>query len=303
MKFALSTHWNAARHTTGETLVEEAIKLGVDQIELGYNLHPHLVPGIKKMVSEAAIQVISVHNFCPVPPTAGAGDPELYTLASSDKSTRDAAIYYTTKTIHFAAELGGKIVVIHCGNVEMKNYTKRLIKLYKSGKRFSNMYEKIKFDLLLTREKKVKDQLNYLLVGLSQLKPILLETGIRLGLENLPFYEGIPTDSECQILIKKLGADCFCYWHDIGHGQIKENLGLANQQASLQTLFSFLGGMHIHDVASGIHDHLMPPMGSVDFVSFKKFAKADLIKVLEPSSGLTFNQVRQGLAIIKNQWE
>ena len=303
MKFALSTHWNSRRHTTGEALVEEVITLGFDQIEMGYNLQTYLVPGIKKMVDERAIKVTSVHNFCPVPPAAPEGHPEVYTLASSSKGIRDAAVRYTARTIRFAAEVGARIVIIHCGNVEMKNYTKKLIQLYKTGKRLSNLYEKTKFDLLLIREKKVKVHLNHLVNGLNQLKPVLLDTGIRLGLENLPSWEGIPTEPECHSLLKELGKDCFCYWHDIGHSQIKESLGLVNQLKSLQALAPFLGGMHIHDVASGINDHLMPPMGSVDFSRLQKFAQANIIRVLEPSPKLTFCQVARGLAILKDQWQ
>ena len=302
MKFSLSTHWNARRHTSGEALVEEVINLGIDRIELSYNLQSHLVPGIRKMIDEHVIEVTSVHNFCPVLPAAPAGHPEVYTLASSSKTIREAAVYHTAKTIRFAAEVGATVVIIHCGNVEMKNYTKKLVQLYRTGKRLSNVYEKTKFDLLQTREKKVAFHLGHLIDGLNRLKPVLSDAGIRLGLENLPSWEAIPTELECRSLIKKLGTDCFCYWHDIGHGQIKENLGLVSQLKSLETLSPFLGGMHIHDVASGVHDHIMPPMGSVDFPSLKKFAGADILRVLEPSPRITTSQVKQGLAILKEQW-
>ena len=302
MKFSLSTHWNANRHTAGERLVEEVINLGFSQIELGYDLRSELVPGVKKMVNERAIKITSVHNFCPVPAIAPKGHPELYTLTSSCKETREAAILYTAKTIRFAAELGAKFVVIHCGNVEMKNYTKKLIKLYENGKRFSNLYERTKFDLLLIRGKKVIYHLNQLVSSVNRLKPVLRETGVRLGLENLPSFEAIPNDSECQWLIKKLGAEYVCYWHDIGHGQIRENLGLANHLRSLETLFSFLAGMHVHDVASDIYDHLMPPMGKINFSKLRRFAEKDIIRVLEPSPKLSSRKVKKGLAVLTEQW-
>ena len=303
MKLSLSTHWNAGRHTMGEALIEEVIDLGIDQVELGYNLRPELVPGLKKMVSEKAINIMSVHNFCPVPVAAPAGHPELYTLASSNENTREAAIYHTTKTIRFAADMGAKFVVLHCGNVEMKNYTKKLLKLYENGKRFSNLYEKTKFELVVIREKKIAFHLNHLVRGLERLLPVLRETGVRLGLENLPSYESIPNQDECQWIMKKFGSEYLCYWHDIGHGQIRENLGLANHLNSLEMLFPFLGGIHIHDVASGIYDHLMPPMGTVPFFKLKKFAHDGVVKVLEPSPKLSFHQLQQGIAIIQEQWK
>ena len=73
MIFALSTRWNASRHTAGEALAEEILRLGIDHLELGYDLGVFLLPGIRSMVASGAIRVDSLHNYCPVPASARVG--------------------------------------------------------------------------------------------------------------------------------------------------------------------------------------------------------------------------------------
>ena len=63
----LSTRWNAGRHLSGEAMLEEILALGLQQVELGYDLRLELVPGVKAMIASGAVKVRSVHNFCPVP--------------------------------------------------------------------------------------------------------------------------------------------------------------------------------------------------------------------------------------------
>ena len=206
-----------------------------------------------------------------MPGIVSEGHPEIFTLASEDKRVREAAVKYTTKTIYFAAEMGAKLVVLHCGNVDMKHETRKLLEMCQRGKRLSNSYEKAKLNVMLKREKRVKNHLIHLQDGLEMLTPVLARTGIRLGLENLPSWESIPTEIECIRLIENIGRDYLCYWHDIGHAQIKENLGFHNHLGSLSKLQPYLGGMHIHDVVAPAQDHLIPSMGNVDFNAFRQF--------------------------------
>ena len=58
MEFALSTHWNAARHARGEDLIEEILGLGFTHVELGYDLRMELVEGVKAMVARQAVKTI-----------------------------------------------------------------------------------------------------------------------------------------------------------------------------------------------------------------------------------------------------
>ncbi len=237
-----------------------------------------------------------------MPAIAPRGHPELFTLASSDWRVRQSALTYTAQTIRFAGEFGAKVVIIHCGNVEMRGMSHKLRKLCDNGQRYSNRFERAKMKLVTKREKVVAPQLDNLVAGLERLVPVLEETGIRLGLENLPTWEAIPTETECIRILDKLGTEHFCYWHDIGHGQIRENLGFINHVTELRRLQPYLGGMHVHDVTAITCDHQMPPAGNVDFRALRAFAAGDMLRVLEPSPRLAAVDVARGLQVLREQW-
>jgi sugar phosphate isomerase/epimerase len=148
MFFSLSTRWNASRHTSGEAMIEDILGLGVSHVELGYDLSVVLVPGVRRMVNEKAVSVDSVHAFCPVPIGAPYGHPELFTLCSRDRRVRAAAVSHLTRTLEFTGEVGAGVVVLHAGNVKMRNMTHRLAALCQAGKQSSTRYEKIKDKLM-----------------------------------------------------------------------------------------------------------------------------------------------------------
>ncbi len=302
MEFSISTRWNSNRHSSAKAMIDEILELGLNQVELGYTFPADFAVDIKKMVHDGQINVSSVHNYCPVPAIAGQGHPELFTFSDSDQRTRDAALIHTSNTIRFAAEVNATVVVVHCGNVEMKNLTEKLVSLCHKKQRLSNSFEKIKHSLFEQRRKKVVNQLTYLYDAIDKLIPLLAETGIRLGLENLPTWEAIPTEVECHRLIEDFGSKYLCYWHDIGHAQIRENLGFINHHRVLESMSSVLGGFHVHDVKSPATDHLLPPMGDIDFSNLARFAAMDILRVLEPSSRISGNKIKSAVDYLNRIW-
>jgi sugar phosphate isomerase/epimerase len=303
MIFGLTTRWNASRHTSGEKMVEEILSLGLDHLELGYDLRMDLVPGLHKMVREGTVKVDSVHNFCPVPIGAPRGHPELFTLASADRKIREGAVHHTLNTIRFAADVGAKVVIVHAGNVEMSSLSADLRELCEKGEQFSARYDKIKLRLQLTREKKVLKQLDYLRQGIEQLIPAIAESRVQLALENLPTWEAIPSELEMEDLCRRYAPQGLRYWHDIGHSQIRQNLGFINQERWIERLQPYMAGMHIHDVVAPTMDHLLPPHGQVDFTALKKFAKGDIIRVIEPASQTSGEAIVEALRFLRQAWE
>ena len=303
MEYGLTTHWNASRHTTGEAMIAEILELGFRRVELGYDLRIDLVPGVLKMVADHAVQVDSLHNYCPVPVGAPKGHPELYTFTSSDARVREAAVHHTTKTIRFAAEAGAKVVIAHAGSVDMKRLSWDLHALVEKGQQFSPLYEKTKLKLQIQREKKAKKHLDYLAQCIELLIPVLDETGVTLALENLPTWEAVPTELEMESLCRQYGPKHLRYWHDMGHAQIRQNLGFINQERWLERLSPYLAGMHIHDVAGSLADHVMPPAGNSDFGRLKRFAMMDILRVIEPTPNAPKEQIVEGLKYIRQVWE
>ena len=303
MHIALSTRWNAHRHQDGEAMITEILEMGFDRVELGYDVRVDLVPGVLKMVEQKAVTVGTVHNFCPVPMGAPKGHPELFTFASKDSRIREQAIRHTQRTIEFAREVGADTVVSHSGNVDMPRMTYDLIDLIQRGETFSPKYEKLKLKLQLKREKKAPKQLKFLRDSLDKLLPSLQEGGVVLALENLPTWEAFPTEHEILELLQIYAPQGLRYWHDIGHGQIRQNIGMIYLPRWLERLLPFMAGMHVHDVAPVARDHVMPPRGGmVDFDMYAPFAQQMAHRVIEPSPSTPREDIVDALEYLNTTW-
>lgn len=303
MEFALTTRWNASRHTTGEAMIEEILDLGITRLELGYDTRVDLLPGIEAMREQGAVAIDSVHNYCPVPMGVPRGHPELWTFADLDKRGHEMAVQHTLRTLEFAAGIGAGIVVIHCGYVHHKRVSSRdLMELIRLNQQNSPRYEKAFMKFLKERDKRSSKHFDQVCRALDTLLPEAENLEVRMGLENLPTLEAVPNEGEMDLLLRRYPSPSLKYWHDLGHGQIRENLGFINHGRWLEKLAPALGGMHIHDVARRLQDHVMPPDGERGLERFKPFAELDIPLVLEPASRATPEEVASGLAWVKHWW-
>ena len=299
---SISTRWNASRHASGEAMLEEILALGLGIAELGYDLRAELIPGVKAMVAARAIRIDSVHNFCPVPVGAPRPHPELYTPASTDRREREYAVTHISRTLRFAAEVGARVVVCHSGNVDMPKHSFDLVRMAAHGEQFGEPYENLKLKAQITRDKKAPKQIDYLSESLEKPIPVVKETGVKLALENLPTWEAIPSELESEKLMKRFHADGIRLWWDIGHAQIRENLGFINASRWLRRLAPHIAGMHIHDVVPPGQDHLMPPRGKVDFPALAEVARTDMVRVLEPAPDTETAQIVRAIEYLRATW-
>ncbi|NLG34662.1 MAG: sugar phosphate isomerase/epimerase [Lentisphaerae bacterium] len=298
----LSTRWNAGRHVSGEAMLEEILGLGLDRVELGYDLRAELIPGVKAMIRSGAVHVGSVHNFCPVPVGAPRPHPELYTPASLDRREREYAVIHITRTLRFAAEVGAPVVVCHSGNVDMPGYSFDLLRLAARNEQFTEAFESLKLKAQIQRDKKAPRQIDALSECLETLVPVLRETGVELALENLPTWEAIPSELEAEQLMRRFPGTGIRLWWDIGHAQIRENLGFINASRWLRRLTPHIAGMHIHDVEPPGQDHLMPPRGKVDFPALADFGRMDKVRVLEPAPDTPPEHIVRAVGYLRETW-
>ena len=299
---SISTRWNASRHHVGETMIEEILALGLGCVELGYDLRSELIPGVKAMVESHAIRVKSVHNFCPIPVGAPRPHPELYTPASPDRREREFAVVHISKTLRFAAEMGARVVVCHSGNVDVPKYSFDLLRMASHNEQFSEAYEALKLKAQIARDKKAPRQIDYLSESLEALVPVIQETGVHLALENLPTWEAIPSELESEQLMKRFHSSGIRLWWDIGHAQIRENLGFINSSRWVHRLAPHIAGLHIHDVAPPGQDHIMPPRGKVDFKALSDLAKMDMVRVLEPAPDTDPQHIVRAMEFLRETW-
>ena len=131
------------------------------------------------------------------------------------------------------------------------------------------------------------------------LKPIVeyaAEKNIRLGVEGRRGYEEIPSERELPALLDELNSPQLGYWHDIGHIQIKENLGFLNHEEWLRAIGPRTFGCHVQDCIWPAQDHQPPFAGDVDLEKLVPLLPANCLFVWEMSPRKTAEEIRRSVA-------
>ncbi len=300
--YSLSTCWNSNRHTDGRAMLREIRDLGFEYAELSHGTRISLVPGIMEAVDAGEIKISTLHNFCPLPMGVNHAAPNLFKFSAENDRERELDHRHTLKTLDFAVRMKAKLVVLHLGSIEMKDYNDKLLALVERKETDTPKYRKLCQEMEEKREAKKEAYFERMKESLKKLVPEAESRGLLLGAENREALEELPIESDYPFMFREINSPSLRYWHDTGHAQIKENLGFINHAAHLQSLADRLAGFHIHDVQFPGRDHCTPGSGMIDFAGLKPMVKPEHIKVFELSPGLTVEQVRQGIAHVKGIW-
>ena len=282
MTLAISTSWNAYRFNDGEKLLFEISQLGFKAIELSFNLNSAMVEQLARQASALDIKIVSAHNFCPVPNGVSRemALPDYYSLASTDEHLRTLALKFTKRSIDTVSLLGAKVLVLHCGRVEIPDYTRQLINLYNQGSKDALEFKELKKKMIQQREQECAMFFTQALSSLDELNTYAKLKGVLLGVETRFYYREIPNIDEIGVILNKFSNSQIYYWHDTGHAQLMENLGFARHKDFLERYGQHLIGIHLHDIL-GCQDHLAPLQGKIDFVGLKPYLKKGSLKVIE----------------------
>ncbi len=300
--YSFSTCWNSHRHTDGRALLREIHALGFDRAELSHGIRVGLLPGILEAVDAGEMKISSLHNFCPLPMGVQHAAPNLYKFSSANPRERENAWRHTLKTIETAARVQAGVVVLHLGEIEMKQYTDKLAVMAQDGQKGTPKYEKLCAELMEKREAKKIESVDLAEEMLGRLAAEAERRGLKLGIENRAALEEIPLEDDLAFLLREFNRPGVGYWHDTGHAQIKENLGFISHVMHLESLAGRLLGFHVHDVEFPARDHRAPGQGMIDFAALKRSVKPEHIKVFEFSPSLTEEEARAGVAHIKQLW-
>ncbi len=252
-------------------MLNEVRDLGFEYAELGHGVSMSLYPGIQQAVRAGEIKVSSVHNFFPLPLGVTGPAPDYYLPSSLRETERTLAARHTVRSIDCAAELGATAVVMHCGMVGMRDYTRRLVALLEQGKKDSWRYQRLRRKALRVRERRRQPFFDQVCRTMEKLVPHARDAGIRLGLETRFGIGQIPNEQETAMLIERFGADTIAYWHDVGHGLVREELDLLKTETVLEQFRGRTAGMHLQDFIPPAEDHLPPGQGAFDFSRLKPF--------------------------------
>jgi len=283
-------------------MLGEIRALGFEFAELSHGIRISLLPGVIEAVGAGEIKISTVHNFCPLPIGVTHAAPNLFKFTSSDARERENAFRHSQKTIETAVRLKAKLVVLHMGCIEMKDYTDRLTAMVDSGDREHPKYRKLCEEVESKREQKKERPVELANAMLRRLIEESQPHGLLLGVENREALEEIPFESDLNFFFNEFSGTNVRYWHDTGHAQIKENLGFIHHAMHLESMSENLAGFHIHDVQPPARDHCAPGTGMIDFAALKPFVRPEHIKVFEFGPRVSVEELKAGVAHVKSIW-
>jgi sugar phosphate isomerase/epimerase len=302
--FAFSTCWNSDSHIDGEPMLEQIIQLGFKNVELSHGIRLSLLEGIERsMKNHPDLHITSLHNFCPLPVGYIHSAPNIYLLSSSDESERQRAIRQTIVTMDFAVRFQAKFVVLHLGSVPIGHYTRELLDLIREGLRTSPKYQKLLGKALLQREEKGKQPFARAMNSLEVLLQAAEKRNLILGVESRYRIEEIPIESEFEEIFKTFNSPHLGYWHDSGHCQIRQNIGLINHKKWLDQISPHLVGVHLHDANERGRDHLFPGEGSISFNDLTPLRRPEICKTFEFEPGMPSDTLAQHLPQFMKHFE
>lgn len=283
-------------------MLREIREMGFEYAELSHGIRISLLPGIFEAVEAGEMKISTLHNFCPLPMGVNHAAPNIFKFTSEDRRERDNAWKHTLKTIETAERVRARLIVLHMGAIEMKDYTDKLVDMVGSGQKESPKYEKLCMEAIEKRESRKERYVDLANEMLKRIAEEAARRGLMLGIENREALEEIPLETDFMFFFRDFPGGTVRYWHDTGHAQIKHNLGFIDHVLHLESMAEHLAGFHIHDVQFPGRDHCAPGTGMIDFASLKPVVRPDHIKVFEMSPGLSPEEVKAGVAHLKSIW-
>lgn len=297
---ALSTLWNPTKTSNGLELLSRIRDIGFDAIELDCHLPDAMLEEMRPKLGNDD-QVVSIHNFCPIPrilPKEMAGG-DAFLLSSTDKEERGRAVEYANKTIELGDSIECRVIVCHFGHVDITDPTDRLIDLYNKGEKESSDYELLLEEAGNKREFHYQRNLDAVFFSLEKLIRRAEALNVFIGIENRREFRQIPNVDEMGIILSEFGGANIGYWHNTGYAQIQGDLDIADHEDLLKKYSERMIGIHLNDSKNGTI-HLPPGEGDVDFAMIKKYLPEDAFKVMQVAPETSRDGVMEGISHLED---
>lgn len=296
---AISTYWFSEDESV-DAWLQKIKSYGFDAVELGYRTTQEQLDEFEIYLKKHSISVSSLHNFCPSP-----NDSETerhpsnhYRLSSVDEAERLKAVEWTNKTIDTAKRLGAGVVVIHAGTMDFEDIrAPRLFDLLLKGKTQSDEFKTERERILQARQYHRAPHIKALEKSLKAVTDYAKKNKIKIGLETRYYPIEMPNFDEVGYFLKMFGSEVMGYWHDVGHAQMNEKLGITNHEDFLKAYQDRLIGVHLHGI-EGRRDHMAPFTGDMDLAKLMPYFGKNIIKVVETKYA-TEEQLKNSVNLLK----
>ena len=294
----LSTSWNGPGASPARP-IEEARALGFRRLEAYAHFSPEALRALANEANDQGVEIASVHSPCPVPPGTGGFPLQLGDwLASTNPTERARAVDAHRATIDAAIELGAKAIVVHLGNSGAVSRQGAIFDAINRFGRLSSEHLRLRDEAWREREAVKGPHLTAAIESVRALGEHARGTQVRLGIECRDGYFETPGLDEFADVFAATDGLPVGYWHDAGHGAKLDYLGFLEHEEFLRRYGDRLVGMHIHDFLNG-RDHLAPGQGTTDFAMLARYLKADTIRTLELSRGVTASDITHALDVLE----
>ncbi len=261
-------------------------------VELNYRVCPLDASLTLELLKKYEMRVVSLHNTCSYRPEHyEPDDPYGDELASLDEDKRRWSVEKLIGTAEMARRLGAQAIVIHSGYVDSIKFEPRYERILEATKKNSidGTVRALAAELYEERLKAAEPHLEQLVKSLREVCPRFPE--LKFGLETRYHLHSIPVMGEVEQIIEGVGAENLGYWHDYGHAQVMENLGLVPHREWLERYRDVLVGVHLHAIEHPFHDHLAGSPGELKVDMLRELLTPSCIKVAEPSPENTPDRV------------
>lgn len=295
---ALSTCWNSFRHTDGYAMLREIADLGFTHAELSHGIRIVLLPGVIRAVEEGVIQISSTHNFCPLPTGITQSAPNLFEPSVRDHREHEQWLRHTKRSLDFASQMKSRVLVLHLGSVKFwwLNPARKLKAFVRNNPTASVPDDKAYQAVLKKACAQLRERMGpywqQVRESMEQIRVYAAERNVRLGFENREKFEELPLDDDFDALIASLPEpNPAGYWHDTGHADIKQSMGMLEHRLHLEKNAPRLLGFHLHDVTVDGKDHQPIGAGRIDFNMISGFWRPEHLLTLELSPRVKVEEV------------
>jgi sugar phosphate isomerase/epimerase len=287
-------------------MLREIADLGFTHAELSHGIRIVLLPGVIRAVEEGVIKISSTHNFCPLPTGISQAAPNLFEPSVSDRREHEQWLRHTKRSIDFAQQVKSRVLVLHLGSVKFFwfNPAQKLKKFIRDNPTASvpddRHYQYVLAKSCARLRSKMGPFWQQVQRSIEEIRTYALERGIKLGFENREKFEELPLDDDFGALLAGLAAPHSAgYWHDTGHADIKQSMGMLDQRTHLEKNAAQLLGFHLHDVTADGKDHQPIGAGRIDFNIISGFWRPEHLLTLELSPRVQVEDVAASKAKIE----